>query len=93
MKKASTLHQTARWFVVIAATIALVVAFSLPAATAVSYGKSDVAWGRRGHCGGHVHRHRRVRSCYSGCGTGGCYSGGCATGGCTVGGCTTGGCN
>ncbi|UUO04770.1 hypothetical protein M4951_15390 [Blastopirellula sp. J2-11] len=96
MKMAQSLNQAARWIVVVAATIALVVAFSLPSAGFFSASSSEsvVAFGRH-RCGGarRVHRHRGYRSCgstgcstsYSPCSTGGCNVGG----GCTVGG----GCN
>ncbi|EAQ78768.1 hypothetical protein [Blastopirellula marina] len=97
MKMAQSLNQAARWVVVVAATIALIVAFSLPSAGFFSASSSDsvVAFGRRHGCCGarRVHRHRGYRSCgstgcgasYSACGAGGCNVGG----GCTIGG----GCN
>ncbi|MCC9608749.1 hypothetical protein LOC68_08710 [Blastopirellula sp. JC732] len=87
MKSASSLQKAVRVFCVVAATVALVVALTLPTMMVSASSDSDVAlFGRhRGHrhCG---------RRCYSSCETGGCYTGGCTTGGCTTGGCSTGGC-
>ncbi|MFI4874736.1 MAG: hypothetical protein ACIALR_05345 [Blastopirellula sp. JB062] len=91
---AQSLSHAARWAAVVAATIALVVAFSLPGAIAKSSssdGESVVARRGRHHCGARrVYRHRdRGYRHHGGCGTasyGGCGTSYSSQGGCTIGG-------
>lgn len=96
MKLAKSLQHAVRVFGVVAGTIAMVVALTLPTVMAGSSSSSDVALFGRHRChSGARHCGRRYRSsCHAGgCSTGSCYTGACSTGGCYTGGCTIGGCN